>query len=820
VVQKHKVHDVEQSAVVQPKSQQTVPAQSQGEQVVHPAKVLQRTAAAFRPADVLALQRTVGNRAVQRMLIQRTEEVEPLKGHSLSRRFGIENLSGMSMDGVRVHYNSAESAERNALAYTQGTQLPLGPSEDELFRHEVSHVGQRRLGRVRPTLQMKLAVGPVDDHYEREADRVAATVMQTSQPPAPQIQRQGLEEEDQTIQTKPLASTITPLIQRQETSDEEEDMVQRRSDPHSERSHASVDSGLENVIERTRGGGQPLPDGLLARMQRSFGADFSAVRVHADSESDSLNHSLRARAFTTGHDLFFRRGEYNPHSRRGQELIAHELTHVVQQNGGASGKKNLSLQRSASNVIQRSWWTDLKEWFGAVPRRVDEARGFYDADPAGVYGNIPGKTGKEAQRENYNRDDKRDLGSYSLLGVGATSAVAKVVADRAHVLKHTPKDFFTENAPIMSETGKWMSGLGIASAGAGTATSLVDTYKGFREFRDTGATKEQQRIGFLAGTSGLASATQQSATTAFHAANLAGNPAMAATAQLVAGGAGVATGAVDVLRGIYAHSKADDNIFRLQNFQTRQARRHDNLGKVAQQAESTQRMRKETARYTIGKGLLTAVGGGLLLAGAALSPIGWLLIGAGGILAAWGAWRKYNDKQKRAKEIAIRELEIQYPGLEEDQETWENLKTGVEKETWRWFGSRDERMKQIGPSPLDQKLKELKFVNVGHFYANFIHKTANEIYDAGVMGRDRLEAPLRAVLARLPGSPRAKQKVLMRLRGMSYDEMSKKYDLPAAQPGNPYFAVVELLAGMGLKFDFQKDPPEPSPEKIGKVLHD
>ena len=103
MVQKLKTHDSERSALVQPKSQQTVPAQSQGEQVVHPAKVLQRTAAAFRPADVLALQRTVGNRAVQRMLIQRTEEVEPLKGHSLSRRFGIENLSGMSMDGVRVH---------------------------------------------------------------------------------------------------------------------------------------------------------------------------------------------------------------------------------------------------------------------------------------------------------------------------------------------------------------------------------------------------------------------------------------------------------------------------------------------------------------------------------------------------------------------------------------------------------------------------------------------------------------------------------------------------------------------------------------------
>src|ERR1700752_1978154 len=107
MVQKLKTHDVERSAVVQRQSKQTAPAQSQREQVVHPANVLHRAVAlppaALRPAAVLSLQRTVGNRAVQRMLIQRTEEVEPLKGHSLSRRSGIENLSGMSIDGVRVH---------------------------------------------------------------------------------------------------------------------------------------------------------------------------------------------------------------------------------------------------------------------------------------------------------------------------------------------------------------------------------------------------------------------------------------------------------------------------------------------------------------------------------------------------------------------------------------------------------------------------------------------------------------------------------------------------------------------------------------------
>jgi hypothetical protein len=63
------------------------------------------------------------------------------------------------------------------------------------------------------------------------------------------------------------------------------------------------------------------------------------VNIHADSEADSLNKQVGARAFTTGSDIFFRQGEYNPASSNGQELLAHELTHVVQQGGAGVQKK-------------------------------------------------------------------------------------------------------------------------------------------------------------------------------------------------------------------------------------------------------------------------------------------------------------------------------------------------------------------------------------------------------------------------------------------------------------------------------------------------
>ncbi len=89
---------------------------------------------------------------------------------------------------------------------------------------------------------------------------------------------------------------------------------------------------IENRINSERGGGHPLPDVLRGPMEQAFGADFSGVRVHTGSQADILNQQLSARAFTTGQDIFFRDGEYSPGSEGTRKLIAHELTHVVQQN--------------------------------------------------------------------------------------------------------------------------------------------------------------------------------------------------------------------------------------------------------------------------------------------------------------------------------------------------------------------------------------------------------------------------------------------------------------------------------------------------------
>jgi hypothetical protein len=97
---------------------------------------------------------------------------------------------------------------------------------------------------------------------------------------------------------------------------------------------AEVDDDIANNIHSQRGSGQTINDDIAAKAGGVMGHDLSNVRVHTDSNADTLSRQLNAKAFTTGNDIFFQQGAYNPTSSEGQHLISHELTHVVQQ--GAS----------------------------------------------------------------------------------------------------------------------------------------------------------------------------------------------------------------------------------------------------------------------------------------------------------------------------------------------------------------------------------------------------------------------------------------------------------------------------------------------------
>lgn len=99
-----------------------------------------------------------------------------------------------------------------------------------------------------------------------------------------------------------------------------------------------VHPDVEAAIAASHGQGQSLHSDLQATLSNSYGDSLNDVQVHTGSQADSLARAVSARAFTVGNDIFFAQGEYNPGSNSGQDLIAHEVAHVVQQRGApASG---------------------------------------------------------------------------------------------------------------------------------------------------------------------------------------------------------------------------------------------------------------------------------------------------------------------------------------------------------------------------------------------------------------------------------------------------------------------------------------------------
>ncbi|MBD2514354.1 DUF4157 domain-containing protein [Nostoc sp. FACHB-973] len=183
---------------------------------------------------------------------------------------------------------------------------------NEPLTHDISRMSLR--------VQTKLTINQPGDIYEQQADTVARQVMQKISQPRNQqfIQREALPETE--LQRKFLVGSAIPLVQRQG-------------------GRVVSTSGLETSIQQARQNGQPLSKDIRQPMEEAFGADFNGVKIHTDSRSHELNQTIQARAFTTGQDIFFRQGEYNPGSYQGKELLAHELTHVVQQNGQTIGRQ-------------------------------------------------------------------------------------------------------------------------------------------------------------------------------------------------------------------------------------------------------------------------------------------------------------------------------------------------------------------------------------------------------------------------------------------------------------------------------------------------
>jgi outer membrane protein OmpA-like peptidoglycan-associated protein len=187
--------------------------------------------------------------------------------------------------------------------------------------------GNKSVQRMAAGIQAKLRVGLPGDCYEQEADQVADEVMRM---PEPQVMRQvdpEEEEEEEIVQPK-FEESPEYSIQCQIEEEEEEELLQLK---HREGTTKSVTNDIESHIRTVRGGGQPLAESERAYFEPRFGYDFSRVRMHTDARAAESAQMLNARAYTVGRDVVFGAGEYAPETNAGRRLIAHELTHTMQQ---------------------------------------------------------------------------------------------------------------------------------------------------------------------------------------------------------------------------------------------------------------------------------------------------------------------------------------------------------------------------------------------------------------------------------------------------------------------------------------------------------
>ncbi len=257
--------------------------------------------------------------------------------------------------------------------------------------------------------QAKLSVNEPGDKYELEADSVVNAVVnnkthspQVQQKKISSIQRLSTSMEDEKLSTNDARMAKDKEIQEKPVQKksagaekEKKKGIQKMDDPFKDKKdkkkastvQPKQDTGasaapatVSSRIENSAGKGNHLPKNTMHEMSSSFGVDFSNVKVHNDTDAVNMNKELQAQAFTHGRDIYFNEGKYHPESGEGKLLLAHELTHVVQQRTDIQKKQ-----------IQRSFWGTVG---GVVTGAVG---GFLAGGPVGaVVGGVLGGVAGDA----------------------------------------------------------------------------------------------------------------------------------------------------------------------------------------------------------------------------------------------------------------------------------------------------------------------------------------------------------------------------------------------------------------------------------------
>ncbi|HET7833884.1 MAG TPA: DUF4157 domain-containing protein [Gallionella sp.] len=207
-----------------------------------------------------------------------------------------------------------------------------------------------------------LKVSNPADAAEHEAEQTAQRVVHM---PLPQA------ESTVTARCSPHAARFAGAIRQRDSQ-----QLARQA-----QANAAAAPRLTAEVNTSRSSGEPLPPGVRQFMEPRFNADFSQVRIHAGEQAAQLNRQVGARAFTVGNQIYFSRGSFQPESSEGRELIAHELTHTIQQGAMIQRKEDTNASRngqlvsatSGGTMLQReSWWRRAGRAIGGAVSSVIE----------------------------------------------------------------------------------------------------------------------------------------------------------------------------------------------------------------------------------------------------------------------------------------------------------------------------------------------------------------------------------------------------------------------------------------------------------------
>ena len=291
-------------------------------------------------------------------------------------------------------------------------------------------------------VQAKLKMGQNGDKYEAEADSVANQVINKPN-------NSNISQTNTSIQQKPLAQSITPNVQLKSQEEEvvqqkaEEEEVQAKSESKIQRAEEeeSVQAKSNNKVSnkppedftaqlnQNRNTGETLPVETQSKMEQNFGTDFSGITIHNNQQAQEMSDTIGAQAFTNGSDIYFNQGKYNPGSPDGDLLIAHELTHTIQQ-GAVDGNKKPQNQASGNPPANTT--------IDSQAAQPEDLKSTKSKSPVSKEKNVSSQKDKKESQENV-EENAESVYPKSPEEDPAFQALTRQAANRAKTAQNTPE---------------------------------------------------------------------------------------------------------------------------------------------------------------------------------------------------------------------------------------------------------------------------------------------------------------------------------------------------------------------------------------------